>query len=238
MTHEIVAFVFARGGSKGLPRKNLLLLKGKPLIVHAIELGNSLHRVKKVVVSTDSEEIAEVARNAGAEVPFLRPDDLSTDGAPEWLAWRHAINALRSAGERVDIFLSLPPTSPLRSRGDVEYCLDAYLQQQTDVVVTVREAERNPYFNMVRCEPDGLVKLAVEGDFHRRQDAPTIYDLTTVAYVARADFVLSANHLFEGKVRAVLIPRERALDIDLPLDMVVAHALAPYALGADAPRLI
>ena len=238
MTPEIVAFIFARGGSKGLPRKNLLPLEGKPLIVHAIELGRSLHRVKKVVVSTDSEEIAEVARAAGAEVPFMRPAELATDSAPEWTAWQHAILALRASGVRVDVFLSLPPTSPLRSREDVECCLDTFLQQQQDVVVTVREAERNPYFNMVRHEPDGLVRLAVEGNFHRRQDAPMVYDLTTVAYVARADFVLSANRLFDGKVRSVLIPRERALDIDTPLDMLVAKALAPHVMNAGSPRAL
>jgi CMP-N-acetylneuraminic acid synthetase len=238
MSREIIAFIFARGGSKGLPRKNLLPLEGRPLIVHAIELGRSLQRVKKVVVSTDSEEIAEVARAAGAEVPFMRPADLATDSAPEWLAWRHAIQVLRAAGERVDVFLSLPPTSPLRSREDVECCLDAFLQQQADVVVTVREAERNPFFNMVRRESDGSVKLAVEGNFHRRQDAPPVYDLTTVAYVVRADFVLSADRLFDGKVRAVLIPRERALDIDTPLDMVVARALAPYVMSAGSPQML
>lgn len=238
MSPDVVAFIFARGGSKGLPRKNLLPLEGKPLIVHAIHLGRSLKRVKKVVVSTDNEEIAEVALAAGAEVPFLRPAELATDNAPEWLAWQHAIRELRAAGERVDVFLSLPPTSPLRSREDVECCLDAFLQEETDVVVTVREAERNPYFNMVRCEPDGRVKLAVEGNFHRRQDAPSIYDLTTVAYVARADFVLSANRLFEGKVRAVLIPRERALDIDTSLDMVFARLLAPHVKGTNQARVL
>jgi N-acylneuraminate cytidylyltransferase len=238
MRAEIVAFIFARGGSKGLPRKNLLPLEGIPLIVHAIELGRSLKRVKKVVVSTDNEEIAEVARDAGAEVPFMRPAYLATDSAPEWLAWRHAIEALRATGERVDVFLSLPPTSPFRNCEDVECCLDAYLQQQADVVITVREADRNPYFNMVRLEPDGLVKLAVEGNYHRRQDAPPIYDLTTVAYVARADFVLSANRLFDGKVRSVLIPRERALDIDTPLDMLIAHALAPLDKSSVKARYL
>jgi N-acylneuraminate cytidylyltransferase len=116
--------------------------------------------------------------------------------------------------------------------------LDTFLQQQQDVVVTVREAERNPYFNMVRHEPDGLVRLAVEGNFHRRQDAPVVYDLTTVAYVARADFVLTANRLFDGKVRSVLIPRERALDIDTPLDMVVAQALAPHVMNVGSPRAL
>ncbi len=238
MSPDVVAFIFARGGSKGLPRKNLLPLEGKPLIVHAIQLGRSLKRVKKVVVSTDDEEIAEVALAAGAEVPFLRPAELATDNAPEWLAWRHAIRELRTAGERVDVFLSLPPTSPLRRREDVECCLDTFWQEQADVVVTVRDAERNPHFNMVRRDPGGLVKLAVEGNFHRRQDAPPFYDLTTVAYVARADFVLSANRLFDGKVRAVLVPRERALDIDTPLDMVIAQALASHIMNAGTSRML
>lgn len=225
MNPRIVAFVFARGGSKSLPRKNLLPLAGKPLIAHSIDMALSLTRVNKVVVSTDDLEIAEVARRAGAEVPFLRPPELASDTAPEWLAWQHAIRALRAGGETVDIVLSLPPTSPLRIPADVDCCLDALLGSSADVVITVREAERNPYFNMVRQEPDGSVRLAIEGSFSRRQDVPKMYDMTTVAYVARADFVLTADRIFDGKVRAVRIPRERALDIDTELDLFIATVL-------------
>jgi N-acylneuraminate cytidylyltransferase len=234
----IVAFIFARGGSKGLPGKNLLPLAGRPLIVHAVDLALSLRRVSKVVVSTDDLEIAEVARSAGADVPFLRPVELATDTAPEWHAWQHAIEAIRQAGETVDVFLSLPPTSPLRNAADVNCCLDTFFSSMCDAVVTVREAERNPYFNMVRREPDGLVRLAVEGGFHRRQDAPTTYDMTTVAYVARADFVREATHLFEGRVRAVLIPRERALDIDTAYDMLVAESVASSFESTDEARAL
>lgn len=226
MKPRIVAFVFARGGSKGLPRKNLLLLAGKPLVVHSIDVALAMPRVDRVVVSTDDLEIAEVARKAGADVPFLRPAELATDNAPEWLAWQHAIRALREAGEAVDIFLSLPPTSPLRIPADVDCCLDVLLSSPVDIVVTVRDAERNPYFNMVRQEPDGSVRLAVDGAFSRRQDAPKIYDMTTVAYVARADFILNAARIFDGKVRAVQIPRGRALDIDNELDMHIGTTLA------------
>jgi N,N'-diacetyl-8-epilegionaminate cytidylyltransferase len=235
MTPHIVAFVFARGGSKGLPRKNLLPLAGKPLIIHSIETALALPRVVKVVVSTDDIEIAEVARSAGAEVPFLRPPELASDTAPEWLAWQHAIRTLREAGEPLDIFLSLPPTSPLRIPADVECCLDALLNSSADVVITVREAERNPYFNMVRVDPDRSVRLAVEGTFSRRQDAPKLYDMTTVAYVARADFILTADRIFDGKVRAVQIPRERALDIDTELDLLIGEALVgKVSLAGDA----
>lgn len=238
MYPRIVAFVFARGGSKGLPRKNLRPLAGKPLIVHAIDTALALPRVDKVVVSTDDVEIAEVARKAGVEVPFLRPRELASDTAPEWLAWQHAIRALRESGETVDIFLSLPPTSPLRLPADVDCCLDALLSSSSDAVITVRAAERNPYFNMVRQDPDGSMRLAIEGVFHRRQDAPKLYDITTVAYAARADFILSANRIFDGKVRAVLIPRERALDIDTELDLLIGETLVGRELSAGEARVL
>lgn len=238
MTPKIVAFIFARGGSKGLPRKNLLPLAGKPLIVHSIDTALALSRVSRVVVSTDDEEIAEVSRRAGADVPFIRPPELASDNAPEWLAWQHAIRSLRDQGERVDIFLSLPPTSPLRVPDDVNCCLEALLENQADIVISVREAERNPYFNMVRRDADGAVHLAVEGKFHRRQDAPELFDITTVAYAARADFVMSATRIFDGRVRAVEIPRERALDIDTHFDMLIAEALVGKVALASVARLL
>jgi CMP-N-acetylneuraminic acid synthetase len=238
MASRIVAFVFARGGSKGLPRKNLLPLAGKPLIVHSIETALALTRVSRVVVSTDDVEIAEVARRAGADVPFLRPPELSSDDTPEWLAWQHAIRTLRGQGEVVDIFLSLPPTSPLRVPRDVDCCLDALLENQTDIVISVRDAERNPYFNMVRRDEDGAVHLAVEGKSHRRQDAPELFDITTVAYAASADFVMSATRIFDGSVRAVKIPRERALDIDTHFDMLIAEALVGKVTLAGYAKLL
>ncbi len=238
MNPRVVAFVFARGGSKGLPRKNLLPLAGKPLVVHSIDTARALPRVAKVVVSTDDNEIADVARRAGAEVPFLRPPELASDTASEWLAWQHAIRTLRKAGETVDVFLSLPPTSPLRIPADVDCCLDALLNTSADAVITVREAERNPYFNMVRRDADGLVRLAIEGAFRRRQDAPELYDMTTVAYAARADFILNASRLFDGKVRAVRIPRERALDIDTGMDMLIGEALAGKVASVGTARIL
>lgn len=235
---HVVAFIFARGGSKGLPRKNLLPLGGKPLIVHAIETALALSRVARVVVSTDDEEIAAVARTAGADVPFMRPAALAADDAPEWLAWQHAIRALREAGEAVDVFLSLPPTSPLRLPADIDCCLDALFGGNADIVITVREAERSPYFNMVRRDDDGSVRLAVEGRYHRRQDAPELFDITTVAYAADADFVLSATRIFDGRVRAVEIPRERALDIDTRFDMLTAEALVGKVELTGSARLL
>jgi len=223
---KAVAFIFARGGSKGLPGKNIRLLGGKPLIAWSIEHALAVKRIVRVIVSTDSEEIAAVARNYGAEVPFIRPAELARDDSPEWLAWRHALNFLReTTGELPEVMVSVPTTAPLRLVLDIENCLDEYEKGDADMVITVTDANRSPYFNMVKELEDGTVCLVIppDGSMTRRQDAPVVYDMTTVAYVARPEFVMNRNGTFEGRVRHVYIPLERALDIDTPLDFKVAE---------------
>lgn len=232
--NSVVAFVFARGGSKGLPGKNLRILAGKPLIAHAIEHALAVSQIDRVIVSTDSPDIASVARDFGAEVPFLRPADLATDDSLEWLSWRHALNFLQNESCLPDIMVSVPTTAPLREPGDIERCLDDFAQGGADVVVTVSEAHRSPYFNMVKHNADGTVTLVISprDNVTRRQDAPAVFDMTTVAYVARPEFVLTRNALFEGRVRAVAVPVERAIDIDSLLDFRIAECLMKE-LGRD-----
>jgi N-acylneuraminate cytidylyltransferase len=228
MTPHVVAAVFARGGSKGVPRKNIRMLRGKPLIAHAIDVARASSLVTRVVVSTEDPEIARVAAQYGAEIPFMRPAALAQDDSPEWLAWQHAIRELQAdAGPRIDAFVSVPPTSPLRSVEDLNACIRLFLAGGTDVVVTVRPAERSPYFNMVTIDAQGYARLVIDPGraMHRRQDAPTVYDMTTVAYVARPEFVLTAGSMFEGRVKAVVVPAERALDIDNELDFRIAECL-------------
>jgi N-acylneuraminate cytidylyltransferase len=223
-----VAFIFARGGSKGLPGKNLHLFCGKPMIAWSIEHAKSIKRIRRVIVSTDSEEIASVAREFGAETPFMRPPELARDDSPEWLAWRHALNyLLESEGILPDVMVSVPVTAPLRSADDIENCLDVFAKGETDSVVTVTEAHRSPFFNMVKRNQDGTVSLVIppSSTIARRQDAPSVFDMTTVAYVVRPQFVLAHNSLFEGRVHAVTIPLERAIDIDTLLDFQIAEFL-------------
>jgi CMP-N-acetylneuraminic acid synthetase len=125
-----------------------------------------------------------------------------------------------------EVMISLPATAPLRSVLDVENCLKEYLKRRSDVVVTVTDSHRNPYFNMVRENVDGSVELVMQhSQISRRQDAPIVYDLTTVCYVANSEFVLSHNSVFEGRVRAVKVPRERSLDIDSVEDLKYAEFL-------------
>lgn len=226
---RVAGLVCARSGSKGIPGKNLLPIAGEPLIVRAIRQARSLGTLYRLLVSTDSAEIASVARDAGADVPFLRPEELARDDSPEWLVWQHALHFLNEAeGSLPDALLVIPTTAPLRNVDDLQACLLEFERGDADVVVTVTDAHRNPYFNMVKSLPDGTVTPVnewVKGSC-RRQDAPPVYDMTTVAYVARPDFVMSRNGMFEGRVRAIHIPPERALDIDTPLDLRIAEFLA------------
>ena len=221
---KAIAFIFARGGSKGLPGKNVMNLGGIPLLAHSILLARKLTLVSEVFVSTDCEQIAAVAEEYGAQV-IQRPEALATDTASEWMAWQHAVKYVQDAGRQFDIFLSLPTTSPLRAVEDVEQCLQA-LDVKTDVVVTVTPAARSPYFNMVTREQDGSSRIVIgTGETRRRQDAPPVFDMTTVAYVSRPAFILGNNGLFNGQVRSVVIPKERAVDIDDAFDFKVAEAL-------------
>ncbi|WP_256822452.1 MULTISPECIES: acylneuraminate cytidylyltransferase family protein [unclassified Pseudomonas] len=221
---SVYAFIFARGNSKGLPGKNIKLLGDHPLIAHSIRVAQQVPGIDKIFVSTDSDEIAAVAE-AYKAIVIKRPDELATDTAPEWHAWRHAIYHLQAQGHKFDVFISLPATSPLRGVEDVEQCL-ASLDSGTDIVVTVTPASRSPYFNMVVRDTQGVSQLVCTGDnAHRRQDAPTVYDMTTVAYVAHPDFILTNERIFSGRVKSVVVPRERAVDIDDIYDFKMAEML-------------
>ncbi|MES2770825.1 MAG: acylneuraminate cytidylyltransferase family protein [Pseudomonadota bacterium] len=222
------AFIFARGGSKGLPGKNLRPLAGKPLIAWSIEQALAVTRIERVIVSTDSPEIASVALDYGAQVPFLRPAELARDDSAEWLAWRHALGYLQAHELKMPTaLLSLPATAPLRASCDIEKCLDEYETGAFDIVVTITEASRSPYFNMVKFNTDQSVSLVIPpaNGITRRQDAPPVFDMTTVAYVANSAFVMAQTGTFAGRVGAVRVPRERALDIDTLLDFRFAEFL-------------
>lgn len=224
----LFAFVFARGGSKGVPRKNVREIGGYPLIAHSIRTARLLPEVDGIFVSTDCDEIAGIAREYGAEV-IHRPAELASDTASEWGAWRHAVNVLEEQGRPFDLFLSLPATSPLRAAEDVEACLKM-MDAETDVVITVTPAARSPYFNMVTRTTDGRSEIVLPSTgVSRRQDAPQVFDMTTVAYLTRPSFIKTRNRLFDGVVRSVVVPKHRAVDIDDEIDFQLAELL--YARG-------
>jgi N-acylneuraminate cytidylyltransferase len=188
------AFIFARGGSKGLPKKNILYLGGLPLIAHSILSAKKNLMIDDVFVSTDSNEIAEVAYSYKAKV-IKRPKELAQDESSEWLAWIHAINFIHEQGYEFNKFISLPATAPLRVDEDISNCLLA-LKGDVDVVITVTPANRNPSFNMVKRDNKGISELIIKSNLVRRQDAPLVYDMTTVAYVTTPKYILNAKKPF------------------------------------------
>lgn len=220
-------FVFARGGSKGVPGKNIRMLAGKPLLAHAIETGFATGLLDDIVVSTDSEEIAAVARQYGARTPFLRPAELARDDSPEWLAWQHAVSWLHEHGNPFDVFVSLPATAPLRIPDDVVKCIRTFEEGDCDLVVTCTPAQRHPMFNMYRVDNEGYAHVYAHADppIIRRQDAPAVFDGTTMAYVSCPRYILEQPSLWAGRVKAIAFPRERALDIDDELDFRFAEML-------------
>lgn len=227
---SLTAFIFARGGSKGLPGKNVRILADKPLIAWAVEQALAVKRIGRVIVSTDSDEIAAVARTYGAQVPFMRSQELSSDGAPELLAWRHALKFLSEAeGAMPDPFISVPATSPLRMPEDINVCINEYYRSGADVVLTVTPAHHSPWFNMVARDVDSGFRLVNNdrkgGRVIRRQEAPEVFDVTTVAYVVRPEYILENDNLFSGRLSAAVVPRERAVDIDTLLDFEIAEFL-------------
>ncbi len=227
MKPYILGAIFARGGSRGVPKKNIRHLNGKPLLAYAIETARAVPAINRLIVSTDSEEIAQVARQYGAEVPFLRPGELASDDASELGAWQHAIKTMeQQTGQRVDVLVIIPTTSPLRAKEDVAACIDRLLNSDADLVVTVTKAHRNPYFNMVMIDENDNARLVFSASgVYQRQQVPKIYDLTTVAYAARVSYILKTPTLLQGKVKTVEVPPERALDIDSMLDFQIAEFL-------------
>ncbi|MBT4764925.1 acylneuraminate cytidylyltransferase family protein [bacterium] len=219
------AFIFARGGSKGVPRKNIRELNNKPLIEYSIEVAKEIDEISSIFVSTDDVEIANIAKKLGVEV-IPRPKGLAQDNSPEWLAWKHAVQWVYKSKGQFDKFVSLPTTSPLRNDKDVKGAINL-LKDETDIVITITDTTRSPFFNMVKVDNDNYAKLLVESDniFTRRQDAPKAFDMTTVAYVSSPEFILRNNNLFDGRVKAYKVPNERAIDIDTELDFSIAEFL-------------
>ncbi len=224
MKEKIFCFIFARGGSKGILKKNILPIAGLPLLVHSINLAKNLEEVDKIFVSTDCEEISQIAKNQNVQV-IKRPFELAQDNSSEWIAWQHAIKYVQNNHEKFDKFLSLPTTAPLRIKEDVQRCLSA-LNGEIDLVLTMSKANRSPWFNMVTADSSSKVNLIFKNSgFYRRQDAPACYDLTTIAYVSRPEFIIKSSSMWDGNVYGVEIPSERCIDIDNPFDYSIAKFL-------------
>ena len=216
----VLAVVPARGGSRGLPGKNLRRLGGKPLLAHAIECGLACPDIDHLVVSTESADIVAVAREYGADTPFVRPVELASDTAPMLPVLQHAISECeRHYRNQVDLLVLLDPTGPLRTPGDIAACIKLARQNGCDAVISGNRAHRSPYFNMV--SPYGeFVNLTITppDNIGRRQDSPAVYDLNTVVWVYTRRALMQEQARIPRKSRLYLVPPERAIDVDSEFD--------------------
>lgn len=225
--HPVLAVIPARGGSKGLPRKNVLPLMGHPLIAHSIMLARMCPEIDRLVVSTDSEEIAAVARQYGADV-INRPSELAQDATSMWPVVQHALLQMEQVdNKRYESLLLLQPTSPGRLPEDIRTCINRLSSlPQADGIVSVSRPDHNPYWYGV-IENDGwMVGLIPDSDkITRRQDAPIVYTLNGLVYLWRRSFILTVENWRSGKLLIHEVPEKRALDIDNLEDMRMSDLL-------------
>ncbi len=227
---NILCTICARGGSKGVKNKNIRPLLGKPLIAHTIKQALKWGKAKHVIVSTDSQIIADIARDNGAEVPFIRPSKLATDNAPKLLSIRHAlVECERLNNEKYDIVVDLDATSPLRHIEDLDNCLKLFIEKKAKTLFSVVRAHRNPYFNMVERKKNGFVKLCkkLPANIVRRQDAPEVFDMNASIYFFRRGFLINPSHLmpFSDKTAVYVMSEFSAYDVDREIDFKFIESL-------------
>lgn len=222
----------ARGGSKGIPRKNIKPFLGRPLIHYSIDVARRIASDDRIILSTDDGEIAEVGRQTGLPVPYMRPGYLATDTASSRDAILDVMDWADSKGIDYDCVLLLQPTSPLRTVDDVRRCLDRYTPN-IDMVVSVAPASSNPYYNCYEADPEtGFLHISKgEGLYTRRQECPSAWEINGAVYVINPESIRKMPlGAFPRRV-PVEMPSERSIDLDTPRDWVVAEAIAGVSFG-------
>jgi CMP-N-acetylneuraminic acid synthetase len=224
----ILGIIPARGGSKGIKNKNTRNLCGKPLIAYSIEMAKKSKYLDRTIITTDSAEIADVAKKYGGDVPFMRPADLAKDDTPMIPVLIHAMKTVEDLLKRkIDIILLLDPTAPLRIPEDIDTCISRCIDEKRDSVITVTPSERSPYMNMIELDNTGKMHLVKQPDkpIHRRQDAPKVFNVTSGAYALTREFLLTCTTVIGKNTAAVIVPEERAGHIDSEMDFKLVEFL-------------
>jgi CMP-N,N'-diacetyllegionaminic acid synthase len=223
----VLGLVLARGGSKGIPRKNLALVGNKPLIAWTAEAASESGVVDRLVLSTDDREIADEGRRIGAEVPFLRPAELATDSSTSIDVNLHAINWLEEhENYRPDYVLLLQPTSPLRTAADIRASVALAVERQADSVVSVSAAHQHPLWMKTLDNEGRLFDLYPQSlTPTRRQDLPPAFALNGAIYLNLRSFLLKARTFVCDHTYAYVMPTERSLDVDTPWDLYLADLI-------------
>jgi len=224
----ILGLIPARGGSKGLPRKNIKPLLGKPLIAWTIEQALASKYLDKVVVSTDDKEIAEISKKYGAAVPFMRPKELAEDNAKGIEVVLHAIDWLKKNNKQkqYNLLMLLQPTSPLRSTEDIDKAIEILFLKEAKAIVSVCEADHHPLWANT-LPGDGCMKDFIKKEImnKNRQELPVFYRLNGAIYSAYCDYIKERKSFFGKETFAYIMPKSRSVDIDNEVDLKLAEIL-------------
>lgn len=236
MVKKVAAVIHARGGSKRIPLKNAKLLAGRPLVSYMIEAAKNAKRVDRVIVSTDHPEIIRISKEYGAEVPFVRPRDISEDVASE-LVTQHAVRFLEENDNYpVDIAVTLQPTTPFCTPDDIDGCIDTLVGSDADSVISVCEISQRPEW-MFYINKDSyaelLLKSELKGDIGISQTLPKLYTPNGAVYATRRDVLFGQNSIFGKKIKLWVMSRERSVDIDEPIDFELAELTAKKLVTAE-----
>jgi len=225
---RVLAIIPARGGSKGIPRKNIRPLAGKPLIAWSIECGKSSKFIDRLVLSSDDQEIIDVAKRYDCDVPFVRPAEFARDDASGMDPVFHALGELPG----YEFVVLLQPTSPLRISADIDACLTVCLDGRAPACVSVVEAPCHPFHCFLLDQQGRMQRVVKSGsEYPRRQDLPPAYCLNGAVYVARVDWLIQTRSFLTEETQGVLMPRERSVDIDTPFDFDLAQHILASRLG-------
>ncbi len=215
----------ARGGSKGIPGKNIKPLAGKPLIGYSIDVARQLAEDKDICVTTDDPKIINTVENMGLKVPFVRPPELATDQSGTYEVLLHALDFYESNGVHYDTLVLLQPTSPFRTVDDVQACLNLY-SPDIDMVVSVKQATTNPYYNAFETDENGFLHISKgEGNFTRRQDAPKVWEYNGAVYVINVESLRKRTLGKFTRRRMYEMNAEHSIDLDTPTDWLIAETL-------------
>lgn len=224
-SRKVIAIIPARGGSKGIPRKNIKLLAGKPLIAYSIEAALKSKYIDKIIVSTEDDEIAEISKNYGAEI-IKRPEELARDDSTTIEVVKHVLGVLEKENKQFGIIILLQPTSPLRKTEDIDKATELFLKGTCESIVSVCEAVKNPHWSLKI--KDNYLKPLFDWNFFlnkRRQELPTTYFLNGAIYITTVENLIKYNSFFNEKVTPYFMPSYRSVDIDEPLDFKFAEFL-------------
>lgn len=228
---NILGTICARGGSKGVPNKNIRNLAGKPLIYYTISVMKKWGKASKIICSTDSHEIARIANEYGAETPFMRPKELASDTAPKIPVIQHALRFCEQHYKtQYDAVVDLDPTAPLRSVNDLNKAFDEFIQTRAQVLYSVTIAKKNPYFNMIELDEKGNAQLSksLGSEYFRRQDAPIVYEINGSIYCYDRDYLINASSLHCEREKVYVMDEISSVDIDREIDFKFVEFLLKF----------